>query len=346
VIRAYNIFRNLPVAFIRIPLLFIVILVDLLSIPFQVIEKMIYGTKIKKETIDPNPVFIIGHWRSGTTFLHQLLRNDPQFGYINFYRAMFPNSFLLTENIVKPILNKLSLRLRWKIPFFNNIPYDFDFPCEEDTALLNMGSSNSAYWAYALPKKAIAMFSHTMYFDSQDAKTEKAFMDDYLCLLRKISLKCNGKRLLLKSPPNTTRIQLLLTAFPKAKFIYLERNAVDIYYSHAKLWRQCLKQYGLQKITQAQLDHIIIQTMKNMQVQYNKDKSLLNSGNLYEVNYEKLINDPLSTIREIYQNLEIPGFSDAEMPIRKQINKSKKYAPFSYQYSAEKIRWVKEKITA
>jgi hypothetical protein len=171
-------------------------------------------------------------------------------------------------------------------------------------------------------------------------------MDDYLYLLKKTSLKCDGKRLLLKSPPNTARIQLLLKAFPKAKFIYLERNAIDIYYSHSKLWMQSLKQYGLQKINQAQLDHIIIQTMKNMQLQYSKDKSLLNSSNLYEVSYEKLINDPLSTIREIYQNLEIPGFCDAEMSFHKQINKSKKYTPFSYQYSDEKIRWLKEKITA
>jgi hypothetical protein len=320
--------------------------VDLISIPFQVIEKIIYSAKIKKQEIDPNPIFIIGHWRSGTTFLHQLLSNDQQFGYINFYSAMFPNAFLWTEKMMKPLMNNLSARLRWKIPFFNNIPYDFDFPCEEDTALLHMGSSNSAYWAYALPKKAMAMFSRTMYFSHHDTTREKTFMNDYLYLLRKTSLKYGGKRLLLKSPPNTARMQLLLKAFPNAKFIYLERNAADIYYSHSKLWKQCLKQYGLQKIKQAQLDHIIIQTMKNMHLQYNKDKSLLSNRNLYEVNYEKLINDPLLTIKEIYQHLEIPGFRDTEMSIREQITRSKKYTPFSYKYSAEKISWLEEKLTA
>jgi len=259
---------------------------------------------------------------------------------------MFPHSFLWTEKIMKPVMNKLSAWLRWKIPFFNNIPYNFDFPCEEDSALLNMGSSNSAYWAYAFPKKAMAMFSRTMYFDHQDARTEKAFMNDYQYLLKKISLKYRGKRLVLKSPPNTARIQLLLKAFPGAKFIYLNRKPVDMYYSHFKLWKECLKQYGLQKINQTELDHVIIQTMKNMLHQYDKDKGLLNNRNLYEVSFEKFMNDPLSTIKEIYQNLEIPGFCNAEMAIRKQINKSKKYIPFSYQYNAEKIKWVEEKITA
>jgi len=243
-------------------------------------------------------------------------------------------------------MNKLSLWLRLKIPFFNNIRYDFDFPCEEDTALLNMGSSNSAYWAYAFPKKAIALFSRTMYFNHQDAKTGKALMNDYQSLLRKISFKYKGKRLVLKSPPNTARIQLLIKAFPGAKFIYLDRKPVDIYYSHSKLWKQCLKQYGLQNINQTELDHIIMQTMKNMQLQYNKDKILLNNRNLYEVSCEKFLNDPLSTIKEIYQNLEIPGFCKAEIFIREQINKSKSYIPFSYQHNAEKIKWVEEKITA
>ena len=340
------ILRNLPVSLARVPLMLLCIFIAILSLPFRLIENLIYLDKIRNQEINKFPVFIIGHWRSGTTFLHQLLSNDKQFGYVNFYAAMFPNSFLWTEKTMKPFLNKLSGIFKWKIPFFNNIKYDFDFPCEEDTAMLNMGSQNSAYWAYALPKQAMELFSHTMYFDTANSQTAIAFINDYRFFLKKISLKHSNKRLLLKSPPNTARIRLLLKSFPEAKFIYISRNPVELYYSHQKLWKQCLQHYALQKIDQTELDSIIIQTMKNMLLQYKEDSSLLNRSNLYEVNYEKLKSDPLLVIKEIYDCLEIPGFNNAEKLLLAGIDKSRKYRPFFYQYDPEKIKWIEENMTA
>lgn len=338
------ILRHLPIPLTKVPLMLACILLALLSLPFQLIENLIFSRKIKKQEINPSPIFIIGHWRSGTTFLHQLLSSDKQFGYVNFYSAMFPNSFLWTENKMKSLLNKLSGVFKWKIPFFNNIKYDFDFPCEEDTALLNMGSPNSAYWAYALPQKAMSMFSRTMYFDASNSRAENEFIHDYLYLLKKISFKHKNKRLLLKSPPNTARIKLLLKTFPNAQFIYISRSPVEMYYSHHKLWKQCLKNYALQKIDQAELDNIIIQTMKKIFLQYNEDRSLLNKSNLYEVDYERLQKNPLPVIKEIYENLGIPKLTDTEKGIQEQLDKSKKYAPFAYEYNEEKIKWIEKKL--
>lgn len=336
------ILRHLPISLTKVPLLLVVLLLAVLSLPFQLIENLIFSGKIKKQEVNPSPVFIIGHWRSGTTFLHQLLSSDKQFGYVNFYSAMFPNSFLWTEKKMKSVLNRLSWICKWQIPFFNSIKYNFDFPCEEDTALLNMGSRNSAYWAYAFPQKAMTMFSRTMYFDTPNSSAEKEFIFDYLYLLKKISFKHKNKRLLLKSPPNTARIKLLLKTFPKAKFIYISRSPVEIFYSHHKLWEQCLKHYALQKIDQSELDKIIIQTMKNVFQQYNEDKSLLNNNNLYEIEYEKLQTNPLPVIKEIYDCLGIPNFPDTEKDIQVQIEKTKKYTPFTYDYNEEKIKWIEK----
>lgn len=41
-----------------------------------------------------DPVFIIGHWRSGTTFIHNVLSKDPQFGYCSTYQTVFPHLML------------------------------------------------------------------------------------------------------------------------------------------------------------------------------------------------------------------------------------------------------------
>ncbi|MDQ3566024.1 MAG: sulfotransferase [Pseudomonadota bacterium] len=48
----------------------------------------------------PPPLFILGHWRSGTTLLHNLLTRDTgQFAYANTYQAVNPRTFLSTEAV-------------------------------------------------------------------------------------------------------------------------------------------------------------------------------------------------------------------------------------------------------
>ncbi|MCD8529275.1 MAG: sulfotransferase, partial [Chitinophagales bacterium] len=58
--------------------------------PFQWIQQMLFKKRI--EAIDfthKQPVFILGHWRSGTTHLHYILHHDPQFGTLSNYQSFF-----------------------------------------------------------------------------------------------------------------------------------------------------------------------------------------------------------------------------------------------------------------
>ena len=44
------------------------------------------------------PLFVLGHWRSGTTHLHNLLAQDTiHFAYANTYQVINPHTFLTTE---------------------------------------------------------------------------------------------------------------------------------------------------------------------------------------------------------------------------------------------------------
>ena len=38
-----------------------------------------------------DPLFILGHWRSGTTFLHNIFAQDKHFGYTTTYQTVFPH---------------------------------------------------------------------------------------------------------------------------------------------------------------------------------------------------------------------------------------------------------------
>src|SRR5437763_4198338 len=69
---------------------------SLVNSPIRLREERAFLPKIIPVEI-PTPVFILGHWRSGTTHLHHLLAVDRRFACPNVYQTSFPNTFLTTE---------------------------------------------------------------------------------------------------------------------------------------------------------------------------------------------------------------------------------------------------------
>ncbi len=49
-------------------------------------ERAVFGRRVARVRLDHPPLFILGHWRSGTTLLHNLLARDPQFVAPTTYR--------------------------------------------------------------------------------------------------------------------------------------------------------------------------------------------------------------------------------------------------------------------
>ena len=63
----------------------------------SMVENIRFAKKLRETTIKQPPIFVLGHWRSGSTLLHNLITSDPQFSYVNMYQAMFPWHCLTTE---------------------------------------------------------------------------------------------------------------------------------------------------------------------------------------------------------------------------------------------------------
>ena len=71
------------------------------------VERAIFERKANSFRLKRQPLFLIGHWRSGTTFLHELLAQDDQFYAPTTYQCMQPHHFLFTESWVKPVFSVL-----------------------------------------------------------------------------------------------------------------------------------------------------------------------------------------------------------------------------------------------
>ena len=74
---------------------------------FKFIEKLLYSKAIKNTKCPQNPIFIIGHWRSGTTFLHQIFNALPGFKTPSLLETGMPESFLVSKKVLSPIIEKI-----------------------------------------------------------------------------------------------------------------------------------------------------------------------------------------------------------------------------------------------
>ena len=67
-------------------------LVSLINWPFRNYERLLINPKYRKAPSTLPKIFILGHWRSGTTHLHNLMSQDARMGYVSTYQSVFPDT--------------------------------------------------------------------------------------------------------------------------------------------------------------------------------------------------------------------------------------------------------------
>ena len=80
------------------------------------------------------PVFILGHWRSGTTFVHNVLSGDSRYGYCTTYQTVFPHIMLWGYGFFRACTKVLMPSHRPT----DSVELGPDLPQEEQFALVNM----------------------------------------------------------------------------------------------------------------------------------------------------------------------------------------------------------------
>ena len=254
-----------------------------------------------KPTIDPPPVFIIGHWRTGTTLLHELLVEDPRHSYPTTYRCMDPNHFLMTEKLFKPYLD-------WMLPQkrpMDGMETGWEKPQEDEFALLMLGAP-SPYRTIAVPNEA-SWDPAELEIDSLPVRLQRRWTNLFLQFLRQCQVAMPG-RIVLKSPTHTWRIPLLLKLFPGARFIHMIRDPYDLYPSTVHLWRSLSRAHGLQKPNQSVLEDRVFNVFEHMHTRLEATAHLVPENQWAECRYEDLMAHPLKTIEGLYTKLALGDF--------------------------------------
>lgn len=289
----------------------------ILQEPFRILENINWKDKIRTHSLRKDPIFIIGHWRSGTSFLQYLLGKDPQFGYMNKFQVVFPDLFLWSESFLKPLIQRIPQTLNIiRDAQDMSIDLDLDSPSEIEIALTTMISPTSLHWGHIFPNDGWEYFNKYLFFDQITQRELAQWKRDYRHLIKKVSLKNDGRQLLLKSPGNTSRIDKLLELYPKARFIYIHRNPYDVFYSSKKLWNTLLDNLSLQGFSEHQMEQEIIRIYRKLMSRYLEQRKLIPRRQLIELRFEDFMAHPIQQLYSVYNHLQLDGFADAEPSFR------------------------------
>lgn len=303
----------------------------------QPLEDKRYRKLLEDQPLEMDPVFILGHWRSGTTFVHNVFSCDKHFGYNTTYQTVFPNLMLFGQ----PFFKK---NMSWLMPDkrpTDNMELKVDLPQEEEFALANM-MPYTYYNFWFLPKHTMEYCDKYLLFDTISEEERQVFKDTFLKLIKVSLWNTGGTQFLSKNPPHTGRIKTLVEMFPNAKFIYLVRNPYTVFESTRSFFTNTIQPLRLQDITDEQIEENAIQVYTKLFYKYEEEKHLIPDGNLIEVKFEDFEKDAFELTEHIYNSLSIPGFAEARGEIEKYLDKKKGYKKNKYKYDDRTVRIVEE----
>lgn len=294
-------------------------LAALLFIPARILFKIKYNTTINETKISAPPIFIIGHWRSGTTYLHELLSQDQQFCYVSLWNTLVPDSFLALE----PTKKFLSRFLPSERPM-DEIKVTMDGPYEEEAALAVLYPW-SFFHCLHFPKNAEEQYLKSIYFTGLTEEEKQQWTAMYLKFMKTVIYANHGRRLVSKNPANTARITTLLDLFPDARFIHIYRNPYIVYLSTKKMRKNVLEKLALQNASDDDIETQVIDNYTRLMHSYFEQKEHIPKQNLIEIKYEDLVADPLKQVKKIYAHLQLSGLEEALPAMKTYLDQQASY---------------------
>src|SRR5579883_529487 len=283
----------------------------------SVVERARYEASVQKVQVMP-PLFILGHWRSGTTHLHHLLAQDARFGFPTTYQTAFPRIFLTAEPMEARVLSCFMPKNR----LMDNMSISLESPQEDEFALC-ASCLLSTCMGWVFPRQLGRYNKYLTFKNAEPAEIQK-WKDTLLHFVKKVQLRCN-RPLVLKSPQHTAKIKLLLEVFPEARFVHIHRDPFRVFQSTRHGFTVLIRWLQLQHQTTQDLDDWILDQYAEMYDAFFEQKDSIPAGRFHELAYEQLDSDPTGEMRKLYQALGLPDFEMAEPNMRKYLNSVRGY---------------------
>jgi LPS sulfotransferase NodH len=272
----------------------------------QLLDNIIFPSYQKQAII--KPILITGNPRSGTTFLHRLLANDPQFSSTKLYHTIFPSVsfYRLFDSIEKPLNRLMEWLDKRSFAGWQGI----------HKTELNGYEEDETFFVWSLLTPVISLLfpfpeqlKTATWVDQLSPKDRDQLMSYYQnCLKRHLYATGTNKTLLTKNTTCTGRLATMLDALPDTRVIHLIRHPYQAIPSllsmYAVPWRKFAPQTRNKADSYESLARLYAEYYRR-RMQLFQEMSDNNSPNLIEISYQELVNNPFTTVEKIYQKFEL-----------------------------------------
>ncbi|MDZ4851831.1 MAG: sulfotransferase [Pirellulaceae bacterium] len=301
-----------------------------------VTQHLIHGRAIRRTKLAGPPLFILGHWRSGTTLMHEMLQLDERYASPNTFQCFAPWHFLLSEKLIRRFGNFL---LPDRRPM-DNMKVGWSLPQEDEFALMVLGAP-TPYYRIAFPNNPVPYLDSlgSQSFKPRDLQRWKIDIDWFFRALTYHT----GKPLIIKSPPHTGRLGILADMYPEAKFIHMVRDPRKLYPSTKKMWRALADVQSLQSTDdEERLHRYVIDCLHRMYDSFEIDRQRLPSDRIIDVHYEELVEHPIETIKSIYEQLNLGDSQPIVTKLTDRQGKDDDYQPNQHLSNDELERVIQQ----
>lgn len=298
--------------------------------PFTIGERLVMEGRLKAAEDLPPPVFILGHWRSGTTHLYNIMCKSGAWGYVPPVATGLPWDMFGLGAWFRPLLERALPEHR----YIDNIPVTPDSPQEDEIAVANM-SGLSFYHGIYFPKAFDDFVKRGLFFEGCTESEVAAWRTRFTYLLRKLDRYFDGRTLLIKNPVYTGRLAMLRATFPNAKFVHIHRNPYDVFLSMRNFWRKLFEEFALQDYGAVDIDETILSVYDRMMTALESDAAGLAPPSYVELRYDELDRDGLGSVRRIYDALALPGFDAARPAFEAYLASVKSFEKNRFDYADE-----------
>lgn len=259
-------------------------------------------------------LFVLGHYRSGTTHLHYLLSCDERLYTPKWYQCLAPHGYVCAWTFLRVFL----------VPFISerrpqdDVSLGPDWPAEDEFAVNNLALASALPGRFVVPG-AFDRFTQFHDLIRLDEDAREWWRQAQWQFLTKLSWRAGRKRaLLLKSPGHTAHVGELVRLFPADRLdtlqcVHIARDAEEVVRSNFNMIKRLIACYGLQH---APNDRLILERVideyARSQRAFARDRELIPAGNLACIHYEDLCADPVGTLRHVYERLNMPWSGSLE----------------------------------
>ena len=291
--------RDGPVSPAHLPSVSVAMLSALARMPFRFAERALVAAERRHRPSMLPPVFIVGHWRSGTTHLYNIMSKGG-FGYVSPFAAGLPLEFQTLGRWLRPLLARLLPETR----YVDQVAVRPDSP-QEDEIPLGSISPLSFYHGVYFPRHFEHHLNRSLFLENCTPGEIKAWESAFRCFLEKLWLD-QGQRLLIKNPTYSARIPQLRRMFPNARFIHIYRNPHAVFRSTRSFYQTLIDRYAWQtSIDRLDLDRIVLESYTRMMDKIEIDRHGLPDSHFAELRFEDLEAAPIVEIERLYRRLDL-----------------------------------------